>query len=135
MTDRADAVAAQVVRAGEAAKWTNGDLRNAIAAALREYGEECYDSANRDFDWLQSAIGKVYCSLTNSKLSKWNTDPDLLLAEVEDIQNEFWEKEIEQARSSALEEAAKIIEQCYPDSFDAMDCWKEIRSLMKKNHG
>lgn len=85
-----------------------------IAAQIQEVQAEAYDEANKDFDWLQSAVGKVYCALTDNKLSKWNTDPDLLIAEVEDIQNTFWEEEIEKARTEgyadARAQAAEIVQ-------------------------
>lgn len=84
------------------------EIESLLSAALEDAKDEAYDHANKDFDWLQSAVGKVYYSLTNGKLSKWNTDPDLLIAEVEDIQNEFWEREIAEAKAAAYEECAKI---------------------------
>jgi hypothetical protein len=81
-----------------------------VLAEIRTAVEEAYDEANKDFDWLQSAVGRIYCSLTNNKLSKWNTDPALLISEVEDIQNELIYDECQKAKAEAYQDAAKIAE-------------------------
>lgn len=84
-----------------------------IAAEIREAearGREAgYDEANKDFNWLQSAVAKIYCYFTDNKLSKWNCDPDVVIAEIEECQNKYWDGELDKAKAKAYEDAAKII--------------------------
>lgn len=85
-----------------------------IEQALDEAVRDAYDEANKDFNWLQSAVAKIYCHFTDNKLSKWNYDPQTVISEIEDCQNQFWEKEIESAKKegtlAGLEIAAGICE-------------------------
>ncbi len=93
-------------------------IRPVIAAQIEEAEREAYDEANKDFNWLQSAVAQVYCAMTDNKMSKWNYEPEAVIAEMEDTQNRFFEKEIEQARLegfSAAREKAKGITQAYAD--------------------
>lgn len=90
-------------------------IRNLIMKHIEEAADEAYDGANKDFDWLQSAVGKVYWNLTDGKLSKWNTDPQALIAEVEDVQNKL----IEELVAAERERCAKVAENYVEEAMGA----------------
>ena len=59
-----------------------------------------------DFHMVMQGASKVYCELTNSRISKPNTDPDVVIQVVNDIQaanireaikdeKEIWDTELE----------------------------------------
>lgn len=107
------------------------ERRARVAAEIEEAEMDAYDEANKDFNWLQSAVAQIYCHFTDSKLSKWNYDPDMMISEIEDCQNQFWEKEIEKAKAEGLEEAARIADDEECVCTDEVNCHGSSRIAAK----
>jgi hypothetical protein len=52
-----------------------------------------------DYAWLMQAVSKVYCCITDGRISKPNTLPDVVIAVYEDLVTKYVDEAIEEYKN------------------------------------